>query len=87
MPTDNLSQIDLAKPLRRPADKLPFFVDGEGRESPLFVPPAMLDEARRLSPQLWIEATPIIPTHGSLTGSRPRFAVVDELEPSPTPEA
>jgi hypothetical protein len=46
--------------MRCPPDKQPFFIDEDGNQSPLFVPPSMLDEARQAWVRLWIEPTPMI---------------------------
>jgi hypothetical protein len=46
-------------------NKEPWRVDrASGEAMPLFVPPAMLDDARRVWPKLWIEPTPDIPLVG-----------------------
>jgi hypothetical protein len=47
--------------MKRPTGKAPFFVDEQGNEGPLFVPPAMLAEARAAAPGTWIEPTPMLP--------------------------
>jgi hypothetical protein len=48
--------------MNRPEGAQPFYVDERGRESPLFVPPSWVDEARRQLPGLWIEPTPFLQT-------------------------
>lgn len=42
----------------------PCTIDHEGNEKPLIVPPAALEEARRLWPTMWIEPSPTLPVDG-----------------------
>lgn len=47
--------------MRRPEGLHPFYVEADGTETPLFVPPSFLEAARREFPALWIEPTPLLP--------------------------